>query len=1721
MAKSVFKIVNGGGTAGAFYDEPNPLPTLNVQGKAKVGLGVGVKSVFNPDFIKQQEDTLSKYESDYEALDKTIEDDYKKYVETEKQLEQLQIDLQEAPKEMIWNKTQKFNQVRDLHNSLVDKIKTNTTEQKKIFDLYTTQRGNYEKVGLPTGQMSTTDIGEQLKAGTFQTTIPETIGDWYEKQKPKKPSDLKSEFEKGLDPWAVQKKDNPELQKVEDYAFKILSIGDDDKEIATIYQNLTSVYNDPFYKLNNGVPLPWPEGVPIDVTLRDLKETRKEPLSKRIAKSKYDEAINIHNQMKDIANKVSNPGLDFLSSIGWKGMLLLTGAQVVNTLLNSPAKIKDKFIPEKEMKQSFIRIMKSIDPETGNISSSLSENDLIIAKYLRNGALQGKTPEMIKVMEQQGGFKIPQQVNIFGGKLYAGLPADEIVKSIVAVGKVTNDMVKGLDPVKISQVTQQLLNTSPALASAFLKAVEKPEEILKAEVKEPVKTKEELYSEKYGIPLEKVKVTEVPKVEPKEPVIPKEFEELAEETRKYKTVEEWMSAIYHSELKTIPKAPVPYNQMGNVVELTKSAGFKSIEDFYNQINKVEVKAPVTPNIPKAEEPEKVEPVIEPTPKTTIPKELAGLAEVSAKLLSKQGESYTPEGTAYITRDGKNIAQSSAGQHTLLAESVGFKGKNPIASYLKATGDIRVIAKPNEINVSFYKPLTTEQINAVKDISVNKELIFDSYVTGKVISGNGFTDFYTQATAGLKAEGKAEATIPVTEKTVGVEPEKVTIEPEEVTEKVTEEEGINKKYQEAKAELIQLKESIKLSKAKGKEIAEVKKELDIYIRKMPPPIRGRMFTDYMNIKTQEDLDNAIIKMNKLIENHFSKEYVLMIEDELKAKYIAPIKNASHILAGKYTPEVQRLLNTIKVGINKPRNIALQQIKENIKLFNSGEKISIAAENALLNMQGIKEMSLDELRRTLEQIKDVKLTGKIIRAEQENQRKSDLEKVITKVLKTVTGKEIELDENGNAKIGTAYKTLPKTKWERGAINKVKKAIDGIVNWQLGGDSLMDKLSALDKISKPYQSDLSKLWNKDISEPQSNEIIGLSEDIEKLQKGFQDAYDITKKGDILKKVSENKKEIDLGTFKNSEGDKVELKLNREQIIKKYMQLDDPTLEKTFDEGMLYTDKMKDAIRNNITPEDLKYIDTIKEIYQNVWKKVNPIYGERYGVDFPYNPNYSGRILREVDDSNTSESDLLIDNLMEYASILNPSLKLRTKSNQTLKYDEATPALLKYVSQMEHFIAFAKPLQEINGVFKDNRVKSTIKLNYGNNIYNKIMGFVKDITNDSIDKNKTINFLDKIRYNFTRSILAKTLIGAKQGLSVLTYMTEMPIGDFFKGVANFWKHPLRNSKFLIKNSSKLKDEIGTGFERDIHDAMKRGYNQVLANSNKLSDYLFTLHRFSDKLARLTGMWAKFYSVTKGKCILDTKDNINNALREAEKSTDRTQASYALETKAEPQRGGSFMKLMTMFTDEVNKYFRITADNARNFKYGRGSKIKAASNIALAWAILPAIFTLITTAGRFKKKDLWKLAFGPLTSMLVFGQLMESMVGWLAGETYDYLASPVLSTVREIQYTLMKISKWADPLKEMTTDDFVKMVEHFATAAGQLTGLPTPYAIQVKGAIEKGRPEELLWSEYTLGKEKKKTGAPIGRIDIRKELGIGGKIDIRKELGTGGRIDIKKELGL
>jgi len=85
------------------------------------------------DEIAIQENNLNLLNQKYEQLDVSIGEEYKLYQDLGKQLDELEPQLQEAPEELQFALSNKYNKILTQHNQLVDKLQKETEQHKSLY----------------------------------------------------------------------------------------------------------------------------------------------------------------------------------------------------------------------------------------------------------------------------------------------------------------------------------------------------------------------------------------------------------------------------------------------------------------------------------------------------------------------------------------------------------------------------------------------------------------------------------------------------------------------------------------------------------------------------------------------------------------------------------------------------------------------------------------------------------------------------------------------------------------------------------------------------------------------------------------------------------------------------------------------------------------------------------------------------------------------------------------------------------------------------------------------------------------------------------------------------------------------------------------------------------------------------------------------------------------------------------------------------------------------------------------------------------------------------------------------------------------------------------------------------------------------------------------------------------------------------------------------------
>lgn len=852
-------------------------------------------------------------------------------------------------------------------------------------------------------------------------------------------------------------------------------------------------------------------------------------------------------------------------------------------------------------------------------------------------------------------------------------------------------------------------------------------------------------------------------------------------------------------------------------------------------------------------------------------------------------------------------------------------------------------------------------------------------------------------------------------------------------KVGIEEG-NKKVDETKA---RFKDVIEKIKDRQSTVQAKRHALTEYATTyLPIRVRGKFLKAVKNTISDKEFLDVLGKMQKAAELDARKTLVAEITKELKA---TRIKSENGLPKVKFELEAQRKLNTIRANIKGEYSVAQAKIADIIsehQTLNPDDVLPLEkiAEIQLLNMVGIKDMTSKELRNVLADIRSIKENGRTLKELERFNRETEIERTRDSIQEVITG---------GKELPSKSQSLKQP--ERKGIFKAAK--DFLTYQQYGLEEVLDSLSVLDKKSGPYQSFLSKRVGEQVNKAFNEQNTGEMKQIDIANQKLKDIYKVEKNKEIIALLGDLQQPVNLGKVTHADGVDRELIISRGQAIQMHMWQQDPTLADTFEVTLNWGEQVIDKVNSIMKPEDFKMADALLEFYQNYYESINKVFVREYGIDLPFNENYSP-VHRNVD-TVMPENVLLAQEMQKYATARNNSLKNRVQNNVELKPVDAFENLIRHITKMEHYKAWSEPMFEFRKIFGNKEVRQAILDFHGETAMKITDNFLNDFARDGVARERIITAVDTIRSNATKALLGLNWrVGAKQLVGVLNYGIEMPLTDFTTGIAGFWSDPINKARFLYKNSATLRERFGDGFERDIKFAVSKGYDKTLAKSKNFSEIMFVIIRNADKFTVYQGSWAayrsKYMEMKKaGKTDAEAKAA---GIQYAEQLTNRIQESSRLDTLSPIQRGGSLAKLFTMFQSQPSKYLRVMTNAGRNYRAGRGSKATNAKRALWAWFVVPLIYNIIAeqfVADEYKSsggKLLLKTTLGPLSYPLVVGQMVQSIYGWTEGERFKYTPSAALAFMDDIQKAV----------EQLNTGDTVEATTYLIDTIGKLRGVPT-----------------------------------------------------------------------
>ena len=851
--------------------------------------------------------------------------------------------------------------------------------------------------------------------------------------------------------------------------------------------------------------------------------------------------------------------------------------------------------------------------------------------------------------------------------------------------------------------------------------------------------------------------------------------------------------------------------------------------------------------------------------------------------------------------------------------------------------------------------------------------------------------------------------------------------------------------------------------------ETKKVQDFAINvinksKLTKADKSKFTKSIKNIQTLEQLERKLPEVAVRVENLIAQEQKRQIKSFIKKnlKNVKP-KKVSGKPVGKFTPNVQETLNALQSVSKLNKKEAALQLEQNLSstMMATPEQ---AFENRLLGIVAdSKNVSVEQQLEVLEGILSIKEEGTLGRLEREflrKQRNEEMEQTAFRVIHS--GKEPD---------PSRAKGLVKRGAER-MTQSMKSAFKTMNGW----DEIMDMLSFDDKTSTAGNSDLSKIAEVFPQEQLEKKLS--RENAQVFVDAALDAYGISKENQLDKKFNDDSKVEVLGTFINKRGETVTIEMSKAEMRKREMELRDPTLQETIfgEKGNAWTQEIVDTMRENLTQEDMAFVQAQLDFYQKFYDQVNEVYSKINGVNLPKNPFYSP-ISRRLEKQ--APVDAFLEEQNFRASVAPGGLKTRVAAINELRQMNDIQTMQNHILEMTHYIAWAEKLRDLNAIFGSTRNRELIKAKFGSRTLTVIDGFIEDFTRGGIDRARAFSgVFDMLRINMTTSVLAlKPALTAKQMVSFIAYSDDVPVGSFMVGVMDFVKNPVKATRLL--NDSELLKARGQNITKDIQDAAHSREFALFKKNPNWRNMLLVTTRMGDRGAILLGGWAVYrHAIKQGKTHAQAIEAFERATSKAQQSADVSQLS-------EWQRH-NIGKLFSMFTSSQNQYFRQELNAIRNLVAGRIPATKAAKKIMIYHFALPMLFQFVADGFRWDEDNQKRASIlGSFNGVFLIKDFLDMFLrGTIGQHVFDVDALTIGRSLEN--FTKAGIDVFNDFGK--SDDIWMEAIHDLSADAGALVGIPVKqFQDAYKGFEEFERGKELEgtlimmgWSPWIIGQQEK-----------------------------------------
>lgn len=598
----------------------------------------------------------------------------------------------------------------------------------------------------------------------------------------------------------------------------------------------------------------------------------------------------------------------------------------------------------------------------------------------------------------------------------------------------------------------------------------------------------------------------------------------------------------------------------------------------------------------------------------------------------------------------------------------------------------------------------------------------------------------------------------------------------------------------------------------------------------------------------------------------------------------------------------------------------------------------------------------------------------------------------------------------------------------------------------------------------------------------------------------------------------EVNLGELKNRDGITQEMKMSRGELIKRWIELQDPTLMESFIHGNRYTEEIINSIDNAMTSEDKAFANRVMEMWQELYDQVNPVYKRVYGVNLPKNPFYSPIRRKGFDVDIEKQFGEFLGEQNFRSAVTSGSFNERINSILPIENQDVFQSLDKHFGEMSYFIAWAEQVRRFHSVFNNQNVRDGIQTTFGRgagkNVLQRIDFQIRQFANKG---HRSATGIEKPLGMVRRAFIAgkifwKPAIAVKQMVSRVNYLEVLSVSELAKGEFDYWSNLRENSKFLREESAFMR-ERGRFLERDVNDLLK---SDEYARYTKTKSFL----NLGALWVRVGDADATIYPATwayRRKLMLEKGLNPDNKAPQDiidayEDFADNTQQSSNISTQSEFQQSGQLAQMFTTFRTQQHQNARKVVNAVKSVFQDGGATPqnlkRVARTIVIYHSIQNMLFQLVATGiiqliGGEEEEFIKDMARAGILGSLNFFplgyDLVDSIVRAAMGSqvfTQGTQTTPIDAIAQDI-YRLTRTIDSTD----ISDIDVMRFMQDFARIGGDF-GLPTEQALNLgrgaysttQGNFLRGSLEMAQWSQWALrpldeNERKTPDGIPILEI--------------------------------